>query len=110
DLGAFDEAEDAGLISMRDGALSFFHPLVRSAAFRSAAPSDRRAAHRALAASAQRAGDLRRQAWHLSEATIGADEDLATLLEAAAALAVAKSGFAEAAATYERAARVTPSG
>jgi DNA-binding CsgD family transcriptional regulator len=110
DLHAFDAAEDAGLISMRAGVLAFFHPLVRSAAFRSAAPSERRAAHRALAASAERAGDVRRQAWHLSEATIGADEELATLLEAAAAIAVAQSGFAEAAATYERAARMTPSG
>ncbi|MDX6621915.1 MAG: hypothetical protein QOK36_4301, partial [Gaiellales bacterium] len=110
DLHAFDEAEDAGLISIREGAVAFFHPLVRSAAFRSAAPSERRAAHRALAASAELAGDLPRQAWHLSEAALGADEDLATMLDASAALALAQSGFAEAAAIYERAARMTPSG
>ena len=107
-LDAFAEAEDVDLISIREAEVAFFHPLVRSAAFRSAPPSSRRAAHRALASAAEHGGDLRRRAWHLSEAAIGTDEDLAALLDDAAQLAAAQSGFAEAAATYERAARLTP--
>src|SRR5919197_536782 len=47
---ALEQAEASGLITIGGGAISFEHPLPRSAVFSAASPADRRAAHRALAA------------------------------------------------------------
>ena len=49
--GDLGPAEDAGLIRLGGGGtgLEFTHPLVRSATYHSAAPSERRAAHRLIA-------------------------------------------------------------
>ena len=62
--------------------LVFHHPLIRSAIVQTSSPSERRAAHQALAAAL--AGDPDRRAWHLAEAAVGPDEAVARALEEAA--------------------------
>ncbi len=108
DMRAFDEAEQAGLIEIRDGAFLFVHPLVRSAIYHAAGPRERRNSNRALANVALAAGDRERGAWYLAAATTAPDEDVAATLEDAARLALERTGHAAASAAFERAARLTP--
>ena len=105
--GALEPVEDAGLITLADGRVSFRHPLVRSAVFHGAAPSERRTAHRALAEALREQRDAERFAWHLASAAIGADEEAAIALEFAATQAQARSSYAAAAAALERSAALT---
>jgi DNA-binding CsgD family transcriptional regulator len=107
DRGALEPAEDAGLLTLSEGYLQFRHPLVRSAIFHGAPPSERREAHRALAGALRGRDDVERLAWHLAGAAIGADEEAAIALEAAAHQAQARSSYAAAAAALERAASLT---
>jgi DNA-binding CsgD family transcriptional regulator len=105
--GALESAEDAGLISIADGRIDFRHPLVRSAVFHGAAPSERRVAHRALADAVSDGSDPERRAWHLAWAAMGVDEEAAAALELAAQQARARSSYAAAAAALERSASLT---
>jgi DNA-binding CsgD family transcriptional regulator len=98
------EAEQAGLI-VRGRGVDFSHPLARSAVYHSAAPAERRAAHRALAAEMS---EPDRRAWHLAAATSAPDEKVAAALEQAAADARRRAGVSGEAAALERAARLTP--
>ena len=100
DLGP---AESTGLLSL-NGTIEFRHPLVRSALYHAADAVERRAAHAAVAAAL---GDDERAAWHLAAAAMGADDNAADALERAAETARKRSGFAAAAAAYERAARLS---
>ena len=104
---ALEPAEDAGLIELDDGRLSFRHPLARSAVYHCAAPSQRRAAHRALADTLGQQDDPERRAWHLAGAAIGRDDEAAAALEVLAEQAVERSGYAAAAAAYARAAELS---
>ena len=105
---ALQDAEDSGLISLVAESLLFRHPLARSAVYHAAAPSERRAAHAALARALGAPRDVERRAWHLASAAIGPDEEVAAALESAASAARERVGYAGASAAYERAARLSP--
>lgn len=97
-------AEEAELVEVGGGRLSFAHPLVRGAVYHGSPAGQRRSVHAALAGVLQ--GEAR--AWHLGSATIGPDEDVARELEAAGRAAMARRGPGPASSALERAARLTP--
>ena len=106
DMAAVSPAVDAGLLKV-GGRVEFAHPLVRSAAYRSAAAEDRYRAHRALAKATDAEADPDRRAWHLAQATPGPGEAVAAELERSAGRAQARGGVAAAAAFLQRAVALT---
>jgi DNA-binding CsgD family transcriptional regulator len=104
--GAADAAESGGLLKI-GARVTFRHPLVRSAIYRSAVPRDRRDVHRALAGATDPRFDPDRRAWHRAQAAPGPDEDVAEELERSAGRAQARGGLAAAAAFLERSAALT---
>ena len=105
----FEECEDAGLLRIEDGIVTFVHPLMRSAAYQQATAAERRAAHQALADGFADEGKYaERRAWHAAEATMEPDEEVAGRLERAGSSASDRRGHVAAAAMFERAARLTP--
>jgi DNA-binding CsgD family transcriptional regulator len=99
-------AEDDGLLTI-GARVTFRHPLVRSAIYRSASTHDRRAVHLALAEATDREADPDRRAWHLAAAAARPDEEVALELERSAGRAQARGGFAAAAAFLQRAVELT---
>jgi DNA-binding CsgD family transcriptional regulator len=103
------EAEQAGIIAISDGELTFAHPLLRAAAVAHASASQRRSAHQVLATVlVDHDGDHDRYSWHLAGAAVGPDEIAARALETAAATARSRGGPSSAATALERAARLSP--
>jgi DNA-binding NarL/FixJ family response regulator len=101
-----DAVQAQGLLALGDR-VTFCHPLVRSAVYRSAAVEDRREVHLALAEATDRAADPDRRAWHLAAGTQGPDERIALELERSAGRAQARGGVAAAAAFLQRAVALT---
>ncbi|MBV9735686.1 MAG: AAA family ATPase [Acidisphaera sp.] len=109
DLSGLAAAENAGLVRLGPGTVEFRHPLARSALYADAPASQRRSAHRALAA-ALPDRDVDRRAWHLAAAAVGTDESASAALAQAAARSRDRSAYATAAAAFERAGRLAPDG
>ncbi|HSR87035.1 MAG TPA: AAA family ATPase [Streptosporangiaceae bacterium] len=103
------DAEDERLVRLTSGSVEFVHPLVRLVAYHSATPSQRRAAHRALA-DVLAGVDDERAALHLAHAAAGPDQLAAAALDRAAALAAGRGAPLEAAAAWERAAELSEPG
>jgi DNA-binding CsgD family transcriptional regulator len=105
---AIDAAEQAGLIRMRGIALELRHPLVRSAVYRGAPLSRRRAAHAALAAVLVDESAADRRAWHRAAASVEPDPAVVAELERAGERASARAAHDAASIAFERAAALAP--
>ncbi|MFC4040859.1 LuxR C-terminal-related transcriptional regulator [Dactylosporangium siamense] len=101
-LGA---AEEAGLVTVAAGRISFTHPLLRAAAYQQTTFDRRLAVHRALAELLPADDD--RRAWHLAAAATGPDEEAALALEQAADRARGRKGYPASAAALQRSAQLT---
>src|SRR4051812_23362516 len=95
------DAETDGLLAFAER-LTFRHPLVRSAVYRTATTEQRREVHRALAEATDGSIDPDRRAWHLATAAAGPSEPIAAALEQSAGRAQARGGLAAAAAFLHR--------
>src|SRR5215471_1016497 len=91
DMAAASPAVDAWLLKV-GRRIEFTHPLVRSAAYRSAATDDRYRVHRALADATVAETDPDRRAWHRARAAPGPDDEIAAELERSAGRAQARGG------------------
>ncbi len=105
-VDALAPAEAAGVIEFGPR-MRFHHPLMRSAAYRAADLTDRRAIHRALADATDPQSDPDRRAWHAANAAAGPDDAVAAELETSAGRAQSRGGIAAAAAFLERATALT---
>jgi DNA-binding CsgD family transcriptional regulator/tetratricopeptide (TPR) repeat protein len=106
--GALKPAEEAGLVMISGGELTWRHPLLRSAVYHGATAPDRRVAHRALA---HLGGDELlddHQLWHLAAASETQDESVANGLEQLADRAAQRGAIATGARALVQAGRLTP--
>lgn len=107
DFGVVEAIEAQALLTV-EKQVTFRHPLVRSAIYRSVALDERRAVHLALGEETDERTDPDRRAWHFAAAAAGPDEQVAQELERSATRAQARGGVAAAAAFLHRAAALTP--
>jgi DNA-binding CsgD family transcriptional regulator len=110
DLSYLDSAEQSRLIYVDQSTqrMAFRHPLIRAAVIHLASAADRRMAHRTLAATtdAQSEG----HAWHLAEASIEPDDEVAALLERSAGEALKRGDAITAVTALTRSAYLSPQG
>src|SRR3954451_24816751 len=105
-LSAATAEDTEGLLAIGER-VTFLHPLVRSAVYRSASVRERRAVHLALAEATDGQADADRRAWHVAVAAPGPSEEVASELERSAGRARARGGLAAAAAFLRRSAALT---
>jgi DNA-binding CsgD family transcriptional regulator/tetratricopeptide (TPR) repeat protein len=104
---ALTEAEEASVLIVAGGTLTFRHPLLRAAVWQRASPGERREAHAALAAVLQ---DRPEQCIrHRAEATIGFDDQLADDVTRLAEQERFRLGYAASSSLFERAAQLSKS-
>ncbi|MFJ3672565.1 ATP-binding protein [Streptomyces sp. NPDC090106] len=110
DLRDLDPAERDGLVRVEESPrrLVFRHPLIMSAVVEAATSSARREAHGALARVL--ADKPEQRAWHLGEATLQPDEEVAALLERTARRILDRGDAVAAIAALTRAADLSPRG
>lgn len=103
---AIGTAEEAGLIDVGES-VRFRHPLIRSAVYESASPTERRRAHGAIASALpeKAAGE---RAMHRAAATLGPNEEVALELEHLGKHEQARRGYLSASAIAARAAALSP--
>jgi DNA-binding CsgD family transcriptional regulator len=106
DRGAASPAVDAGMIVV-EPRTTFRHPLIRSAVYDLARDAERRRVHEALAEATDAHADPDRRAWHRAVAASGVDDDIARDLEQAAGRARRRGGCATAASFLIRSAQLS---
>lgn len=104
---AGEPAEEAGLIAISDGTVSFRHPLVRSGVLQMETVARRQHAHQSLAAVL--GGDRYRQTWHRAQSIVGPDDAVADELEATVALSLRRGAVMSSVSVLERAAQLSNS-
>jgi DNA-binding CsgD family transcriptional regulator len=100
-------ATASGLLEL-GGLVRFRHPLGRAAVYHAATRRERQRVHDALAEATDPAVDPDRRAWHRALAASGIDDEVADELERTAGRARERGGLAAAAAFAQRAAESTP--
>ncbi|MET9353152.1 AAA family ATPase [Streptomyces sp. NPDC006617] len=106
-LSALEAAASEGLIAVDDAnrRVTFPHPMIGAAVVEASTLTERCQAHRTLAEI--RAEEPERRAWHLGEATLAPDEQVADLLEEAGHRFARRGDTAGAVATWTRAAELS---
>lgn len=104
----WDEAGDAGVLTVGPGSVRFRHPLLQAAVEEATPGSALRAAHHAVADVLASCGRAASAAWHRAAGTVAPNEAIAAALADAAADFSRRGGHAAAARALERAARLTP--
>jgi DNA-binding CsgD family transcriptional regulator len=110
DLSDLEAAESSDLVHVEAGQILFRHPLVRSAIYHNASPTERRRVHLSFADAlgTQAAPALaERRITHLTMAGAIPDELLAGEMETVGSSAAARGGYAAAARMLERAAQLS---
>ena len=108
-----DAAESEGLVTATAGDVRFHHPLMRSAVYHLATPSERREVHRAMARVVAQTGGPNAdelEVQHLAAATTLPDANIAVRLAAAAKAAAERRSYATAMDMYELSGRLSPPG
>ncbi|MCX5311166.1 LuxR family transcriptional regulator [Streptomyces sp. NBC_00154] len=100
------EHDDLVRIDESDHRLHFRHPLIRSAIVEASTTAERRASHRVLAEVLK--DQLERRAWHLGEASVEPDEEVAALLERSAHRVIARGDSVAAIRALTRAGHLSP--
>jgi DNA-binding CsgD family transcriptional regulator len=105
---SWDRAYMCEFLDLSGTRVSFRHPLIRTVVYETAPLPERQAVHRALAAALAGQDDADRHAWHLAEATLEPDAEVADLLDHSAQRAWARGGCAAASQALRRSAELTP--
>lgn len=107
EVDGLEEAEAAGILEIDGDRVRFAHPLLASAVYWSSPDADRRRAHAHIA---EIADEIEERARHLALASDAADEQVASLVEAAADAAMRRGAPLAAAELFELAHERTPVG
>lgn len=107
--GAFEAAEERGLIEVVGARFTFTDPWIRAVAYHLVAPGSRRAAHRALAAWFCEPSQGSDRVWHLAAGADGPSDAIAEALGLVALSTGRRGGSPSAAHIFERAAELAAS-